>query len=207
MEKLKKEPATTRERFKEMYKNEVPGPGQYNGKTITDEISSKPWGKKGVFGSTSGRFQSKKNLELSDAQPGPGAYKPEASIAMLDNKKNSSIKRASSMFISRTIRDPNKVRKHKDPSPPPGTYNLEQYSLANSIKKKIESGVGNPLLAGLKSKMKLIAPFNSCSERFKAKNIKDHEKFLGPGYYEFKTFSEQQRPQVKFSSPTYHSKF
>lgn len=59
MEKVKKSPITTRERFKEMYKSEVPGPGQYKEQSLVEEISRKPWGKKGVFGSTSGRFQHK----------------------------------------------------------------------------------------------------------------------------------------------------
>jgi hypothetical protein len=189
-----------------MYTSDVPGPGQYIERTLTDDISKKPWGKKGVFGSTAGRFQSMKTIQLNDAQPGPGTYKPEASIAMLDNKKNSSIKRSSSVFLSTTVRAPNSVRKFKDTSPSGGSYDIEQYSLASGVKKKIESGLGNPLLASLKSKMKLVAPFNSCSERFKARTIKDHEKFLGPGYYEFKNFAEEQLPQVKFSAPTYNSK-
>ena len=194
MEKLKKTPVTTRERFKEMYKTEVPGPGQYKEKSLTDEISKKPWGKKGVFGTTSGRFASKKSIEFPDKQPGPGSYRPEASVAMLDSKKNSNIKRASSMFLSSTIREPNKVKRLKDTSPPPGSYNVDIHSISESVRRKVEHGLGNPLLASLKSKMKHIAPFNTCTERFKIKNIKEHERFLGPGYYEFRTFVETNKP-------------
>lgn len=190
---MKKSPATTRERFKDMYKTEVPGPGQYKEKNMTEEIAKKPWGKKGVFGSTSGRFAHRKSIEFPEGQPGPGSYKPESSVAMLDSKKNANIKRVSSMFLSKTIRGPNKVHKSKDPSPPPGSYNLDMNSIAESVKRKVESGLGNPLLSSLKSKMKLIPPFNSCSQRFKEKTIQEHERFLGPGYYEFKTFVESSK--------------
>lgn len=143
-----------------MIRVDGPGPGQYKETHMTDEISKKPWGKKGVFGSTSGRFAAKKTVDLSEPQPGPGAYKPEASLASLDNK-NLSIKRASSMFLSTTVREPNKMRKYKDPSPPPGSYNLEFNTISETVRRKVESGLGNPLLASLKSKMKMVAPFNS----------------------------------------------
>lgn len=140
-----------------------------------------------------------KSIEFPENEPGPGAYRPEASQKMLDNKKNSNIKRSSSMFLSKTIREPNKVKKVKNPSPPPGSYNVEMHSIAETVRKKVESGLGNPLLSSLKSKMKLVAPFNSCSQRFKQRNIKDHEKFLGPGYYEFKTFVDSASKPKAFN--------
>ena len=115
MEKLKKEPTTTRERFKNMYKNDVPGPGQYQEKTLVDEISKKPWGKKGVFGSTTGRISTKKSPKKIETSPGPGSYRPEESVKMMNNK-DSNIKRASSMFLSTTIREPNKVKKYTEHS-------------------------------------------------------------------------------------------
>lgn len=80
---------------------------------------------------------------------------------MLDSKKNSSIKRASSMFLSSTVREPNKIRKFKDPSPPPGSYKVDYYSISESVRRRVESGLGNPMLASLKAKSKMLAPFNS----------------------------------------------
>ena len=85
-------------------------------------------------------------------------------------------------------------------------YDLEKYSIAETIRKKIEGGIGNPLLASLKSKIKLSAPFNSGSERFHSKNMKDHERFLGPGYYEFRTFVEDNKPKISFASPISNDK-
>lgn len=115
-EKLQKAPISTRERFKDIYKTDVPGPGQYVEQTLVDEISKKPWGKKGVFGSTTGRFVSKKKNEMKESQPGPGSYRPEESLQMMKDK-NGNIKRASSMFLSTTVREPNKVKKYNEPVP------------------------------------------------------------------------------------------
>ena len=97
------------------------------------------------------------------------------------------------MFLSTTLR--NHSKKSRDPSPPPGIYNNDFNTISESVRKKVESGLGNPLLASLKAKMKLVAPFNSWTDRFRNKEIKDHEKFLGPGYYEFKTFVETTKPR------------
>jgi hypothetical protein len=38
--------------------------------------------------------------------PGPGQYKPERSVNVLDHKHDNNIKRSSSMFISATRRNP-----------------------------------------------------------------------------------------------------
>ena len=184
------------ERFKEVKPSQIPGPGAYKEKSIVEEINKKTWGKKGVFGTTAGRFTKKNQSGSPNVIPGPGAYKPEKSVAMLDSKKNLSIKRSSSMFLSKTVREPNKVKKNKDTSPPPGSYNLESNSIAQNIKKRIESGLGNPLLASLKAKIKLVAPFNSCSQRFESRTISENEQFLGPGYYEFKTFAQSKKPST-----------
>lgn len=78
--------------------------------------------------------------------------------------------------------------------------------MAASLRRKIEGSLGNPLLASLKSKMKMVAPFNSRSDRFKNKKVKEHEKFLGPGYYEFKTFVEDSKTKANFGSPIYNRK-
>ena len=195
MASIKKSPVTTRERFKNMYNTEVPGPGQYNQINMTDQISKKTCGKKGIFGTTNGIHSDKKLTKSQSQYPGPGAYKPEASLKMLDNKKNSSIKRVSSMFLSSTVREPNKVKKLSNPSPSPGNYDQDYNSISHSVKRKIESGLGNPLLASLKAKSTIVAPFNSCLGRFNTRKAKDHEKFLGPGYYEFKTFVETNKPK------------
>lgn len=181
------------ERFKEMKMSEVPGPGAYKEPTLVEEISKKTRGKKGAFGATSNRFQHRNSMENLNGAPGPGAYKPEKSVALLDNKKNASIKRASSMFLSTTIREPNKVKVLKNPSPPPGSYNLETISIAENIRRRIDSGLGNPMLARLKTKIKLVAPFNSLTDRFKTKTIKEDEKMLGPSTYNFKSFVETSK--------------
>jgi len=55
-----------------------------------------------VFGSTEKRFVQAQALQT----PGPGQYKPDRATAMLDKKKDSNIKRSSSMFISSTKRNP-----------------------------------------------------------------------------------------------------
>lgn len=79
--------------------------------------------------------------------------------------------------------------------------------MAENIRRKVEGGMGNPLLASLKSKMKIVAPFNSKSRRFTTKKLKEHEKFLGPGYYEFRTFVEDSNTKTAFASPIYNRKF
>ncbi len=52
------------------------------------------------------------------------------------------------------------------------------------MRKKVEAGVGNPLLANLKAKRGINAPFSSNARRFEEKRIDEAETFLGPGYYE-----------------------
>jgi len=224
-----KAPVSTRARFKDMYTSDVPGPGQYN--LAKDEIAKKPWGRKGVFGTTSG-LDKPKEKTAGQQVPGPGAYKPEESVKMLSSK-DSNIKRASSMFLSKTVREPNKVKKYEEPGPQLQSsasamhgsssqptfsamnsqmvqqkyiehLDMEKYSMAENIRRKVEGGMGNPLLASLKSKMKIVAPFNSKSKRFKPPKLKEHEEFLGPGYYEFKSFVEGSNNKNNFASPTYH---
>lgn len=52
------------------------------------------------------------------------------------------------------------------------------------MRKKVEAGVGNPLLANLKAKRGINPAFSSNAERFPLKKIDEAETFLGPGYYE-----------------------
>ena len=50
--------------------------------------------------------------------PGPGQYKPERSINVLDRKNDNNIKRSSSMFISSTRRNPyDEVKAKKEGAP------------------------------------------------------------------------------------------
>ncbi len=74
----------------------MPGPGTYKQPTLAEQISKKPWGKQGVFGSTEKRFVQPQTLQT----PGPGVYKPERSLTILAKKNETNIKRSSSMFIS-----------------------------------------------------------------------------------------------------------
>ena len=79
-------------------------------------------------------------------------------------------------------------------SPSIGAYNPQNYTIADNCRKKIEQGAGNPLLSSIKEKPQ--APFNSAKERFVAKNVDENDKFLGPGYYEVKTFVDNQNTKV-----------
>jgi hypothetical protein len=65
-------------------------------------MQKKTWGKQGVFGSTEKRFVQAQTLQT----PGPGMYKPEKVIQVLDKKNDSNIKRSSSMFLSGSKRNP-----------------------------------------------------------------------------------------------------
>jgi hypothetical protein len=108
------------------------------------------------------------------------------------------------MFLSttnRAFRVSSRLEFKKDSSNPnliknfTPDYNTQYYSIAESVRRRVESGLGNPMLARLRAKSKLVAPFNSCADRFKAKQVKEHEKFLGPGYYEFKSFIDKEKPK------------
>jgi hypothetical protein len=59
------------------------------------------------------------------------------------------------------------------------------------VQKKVESGLGNPLLANLKAKRQAAAVargthfgFNSNAERFADKRPDEYETHVGPGYYQ-----------------------
>ena len=104
---------------------------------------------------------------------------------VLDRKKESNIKRSSSMFISGTQRaaqDQNTF-KQQAANPPIGTYNAQQYTIQDNLRKRLEAGVGNPLLANLKAKRGVGAAFSSNADRFVEKRD-EAETYLGPGYYE-----------------------
>jgi hypothetical protein len=58
------------------------------------------------------------------------------------------------------------------------------------LKKKVEAGAGNPLLANLKAKRGLNPGFSSNAPRFSDKRVEEAETFLGPGYYELQSTFE-----------------
>lgn len=116
--------------------------------------------------------------------PGPGVYRPEKSIVALDSKNDNNIKRSSSMFISQTKRNPYENSKSKATMSVALQYDDKSHTIADQVQRKIEAGVGNPLLANLKAKRGLGAGFSSNAERFPAKRVDEAETFLGPGYYE-----------------------
>ncbi len=52
------------------------------------------------------------------------------------------------------------------------------------MKKKVEAGAGNPLLANLKAKRGINPAFTSNAPRFADKRVDEAETFIGPGYYD-----------------------
>jgi hypothetical protein len=52
------------------------------------------------------------------------------------------------------------------------------------VRRKVEAGVGNPLLASLKMKRDEKIGFSSNALRFQNNKVDEAETFLGPGYYE-----------------------
>lgn len=110
-------------------------------------------------------------------------YKPERAITILDKKNEVNIKRSSSMFLSGTRRNPYENMKSK------AALGVLQYddktnTISDQVRKKIEAGNGNPLLANLKAKRGINPAFTSNAERFPIKKVDEAETFLGPGYYE-----------------------
>ena len=96
--------------------------------------------------------------------PGPGMYKPERSVNVLDNKNDiNNIKRSSSMFISQTKRKPYEQPKQVLPVV---QYDDRTNTISETVKRKVEAGIGNPLLANLKAKRGVNAAFSSCAQRF-----------------------------------------
>jgi hypothetical protein len=85
-------------------------------------------------------------------------YKPERSVNLLDKKNDNNIKRSSSMFISGTKRNPYEFSKHV---PPVVQYDDKTNTINDVVRKKVEAGVGNPLLANLKAKRGINPGFTS----------------------------------------------
>lgn len=77
-------------------------------------------------------------------------------------------------------------------NPPCGTYDQTQNTIGEIVKRKAECGLSNPLLANLKAKKSANLGFSSTQKRFDGKKIDENEAFLGPGYYEHKTFVDEK---------------
>jgi len=96
------------------------GPGSYEAKSMSGELSKKLASRAGVFGSTTKRFHQIRN----DPVPGPGSYKgvevPDGEAFVPQNAPSIS-KKQGSVFSSITNRT---LDKKPMDVPPPGTYNV-----------------------------------------------------------------------------------
>lgn len=110
-------------------------------------------------------------------------YKPERSVVALDKKNETNIKRSSSMFLSQTKRNPYEDMKSRA-ALPVVQYDDKTNTISEEVRRKVEVGVGNPLLANLKAKRGVNPGFSSNAQRFPQKKLDEAETFLGPGYYE-----------------------
>ena len=88
------------------------------------------------------------------------------------------------MFISTTKRNPYDELKAQKTGAAVVQYDANTNTISDVIKKKVEAGVGNPLLANLKAKRGINPAFSSMAPRFHDKKVDEAEAFLGPGYYE-----------------------
>lgn len=70
------------------------------------------------------------------------------------------------MFISSTKRNPYDEQKALKEGAPVVQYDNQTYTISDQVKKKIEAGVGNPLLANLKAKRGINPGFASNAPRF-----------------------------------------
>ena len=88
----------------------TPGPGSYQAKQNISDYPSKAWGKNGVFGSTERRFVPKGNQPMYT--PGPGTY-IQPDLVGKQTQMAGEIKRSSSMFLSKTKRNPHSLVQRK----------------------------------------------------------------------------------------------
>lgn len=94
------------------------------------------------------------------------------------------------MFVSAVRRQPYNQPKHITEQPTV-QYDNTTNTIGESVRQKVESGLGNPLLANLKAKRQAAADtngshfgFSSNADRFPARHVPEAETYLGPGYYE-----------------------
>ena len=91
--------------------------------------------------------------------------------------KNVNIKKSSSMFISKSLREQKKIA--QEAKPPVGAYNPSVYTINYEIKKKAKKATMNAMLASMKNKKEYdIIPFDSKERRFVEKKIAQP---VGPG--------------------------
>lgn len=153
--------ASTSERFTGHRATPIPGPGSYDKDlkmaSFTAEIESKAKiGSYGVFGSTSRRFKNEKSKA-----PGPGQYDYETPDKVTIIKKNDN---RSSIFLSKTKRDPYKVPQEVINAPSVGQYEVKD----EWIKRKGTTNAQSEV-------------FLSSSPRFPSN---EKEKKPGPGAYD-----------------------
>ncbi|CAI2359206.1 unnamed protein product [Moneuplotes crassus] len=182
-------------RFGKKTAGEEPGPGSYSVGERQLGVEQKrmiPFTKSKAFGTTEKRFVSSKSVTT----PGPGQYKPENNIKLLDKKKGGAgNKKSSSIFLSSVPRNPYNQKKKKTKEPSVGTYEVKQHTIEENIKKKAGVGFENPLLANLKAKTKVNIPFSSQSKRFTSK-VNETDAWLAPGYYEYKATFDESKPKT-----------
>jgi len=70
------------------------------------------------------------------------------------------------MFISSTKRNPYDETKVVKEAPAVVQYDVATGTISDQVRKKVEAGVGNPLLANLKAKRGINPAFNSNAPRF-----------------------------------------
>lgn len=99
------------------------------------------------------------------------------------------------MFLSGTIRNP--YEDHKQPTQAGIIqYDIQTNTITDQVKKKVEAGAGNPLLANLKAKRGINPAFTSNAPRFQEKKVDEADTFLGPGYYEHQSTFEHKSTSV-----------
>ena len=160
-----------------------PGPGSYKELHFTEDSKKRVWGRQGVFGTTEKRFVS---TSAALATPGPGYYPPDAHKRV--GIHNSTNRKPLSVFASKTKR----TQEMKAEGPAPGQYE----TTSAFTEKKVTSGTGNPLLAGIGENKKREAAFNIKSQRF-GQLLESQEK-IGPGTYDPKPAKDVQAHKPVF---------
>ena len=116
---------------------EAPGPGAYENKELTNEITDKVWGKNGIFGTTQTRFQ---HIKLKKIPPGPGSYDSKDCVKILDHKQQeSNVKKQNAIFLSGSMRGIKRIPLDIQNAKFQGQ---EHGTIENAIKKKIIRMIG-----------------------------------------------------------------
>lgn len=113
--------------------------------------------RKGAFGTEATRFTDP-TPKILEEQPGPGEYEPTESLKVLDHKRDSNLKKHSSMFLSKTKREVKANRMQED-IPSVGTYFPLNDTIAENVRKKAE--VGSSSSMNLLYSDRSVVPFAS----------------------------------------------